>query len=307
MMANLLSIISMILCFCGGALYAVYAFFIRKDWRTPGKIFLNGSYVLLLFLLGIAFRFYYPFTRFCFLVTVIFLVCSWSGVILSLCFTSEKSRKIVQYILAGLLVFFTVAKLFFFTRAPFVGRLAFNLCNICVIFIIIQIFHKNRFLDNYIMCFGVLGAILNYLSGTLFDNAGIDTLGSGFFNIQVFESVMLHDLLLVFCIFMFTSKGIIIEKEMALKNLLWLVPMYIFFIFFNQIFKTDYFFTGVFADTPGFLIDFYYAVPLRFSVNIGEAVFEFNLLHAAAIICAASVVLFIFSYLAEFMQKRIIK
>ena len=302
-MANILSIISMILCFCGGGLYAVYAFFIRKDWRTAGKIFLNGSYVLLLFLLGIAFRFYYPFTRFCFLATMFFLVCSWSGVILSLCFTSEKSRKIVQYVLVVVLVFFTVAKLFFFTRAPFVRRLPFNLCNVCVLFIIVQVFHKNKFLDNYVMCFGVLGAIMNYLSGTLFDNVGIDTMGSGFFDILIFESVMLHDLLLVFCIFMFASKNIVINKVMALKNFLWIVPMYVFFIFFNQIFKTDYFFTGVYADTPGFLIDFYNAMPLRFSVNM----FEFNLLHAAAIICAAIVVLFIFSYLAEFIQKRIIK
>jgi hypothetical protein len=92
---------------------------------------------------------------------------------------------------------------------------------------------------------------------------------------------------------------------MALKNLLWLVPLYVFFIFFNQIFKTDYFFTGVYADTPGFLIDFYNAMPLLF-LNIGEAVFEFNLLHAVSIICAASVVLFIFSYLAEFIQKRLV-
>ena len=94
---------------------------------------------------------------------------------------------------------------------------------------------------------------------------------------------------------------------MALKNFLWIVPMYVFFIFFNQIFKTDYFFTGVYADTPGFLKDFYYAVPLRFSAKIGEAVFEFNLLHAVSIIFAAGVVLFVFSYLAEFLQKRIIK
>jgi len=305
-MADFFSIFSAILCFCGGGLYAAYAFFIRKDWRTRGKIFLNGSYVLLLFLLGIAVRFYYPFNRFGFLVTVIFLVFSWSGVILSLCFTSEKSRKIVQYVLIGLLIFFTAAKLYFLTRWPLIGRMPFNLCHICVIFIIVQLFHKNKFLDNYILCFGVLGAILNYTSGSLFDNVGMDTMGGGFFYMQVFESIMLHDLLLVFCIFMFTSKGMILEKEMALKNLLWLVPLYIFFIFFNQIFKTDYFFTGVFADTPGFLINFYYAVPLRFSAKIGEIVFEFNILHAAAVICATGVVLLVFSYLAEFIQKRLI-
>jgi hypothetical protein len=75
------------------------------------------------------------------------------------------------------------------------------------------------FLDNYIFCFGVLGAILNYLSGSLFDNVGMDTLGWGFFSMQVFESIMLHDLLLMYCIFMFTSKGMIIERRLALKNL----------------------------------------------------------------------------------------
>jgi len=304
-MPDVFSVISMILSFAGSGFYALYAFILRKDWRTPGKIVLNGCYVLLLILLGIAFHFYYPFNRLGFLITMLFLVCTLSGVILSRCFISARSRKIVQCVLAGLLVFFTITKLFFLTRWPLVGRLPFNLCNICVIFVLIQIFYKNRSLDNYILCFGILGAIFNYTSGSLFDNVGMDTSGWGFFNMQVFESVMLHDLLLMLCVFMFYSKDMIIEKKLTLKNLFWIVPLYVFFIFFNQIFKTDYFFTGVFADTPGFMKSIYYAMPFCFSAQIGGIVFEFNILHAIVVISIAGLVLFVFSFLAEIVQKRV--
>jgi len=304
-MPEILSIFSMIICFGFSGFYAVYAYNKRKDRKTAGNYILNGGFVLLLMMLGIACRFYFPFNRLGFLVTMIFITFAWSGVILAKCFTSEKSRKIVQYTLAGLLVLFTIAKLYFLTRWPLIGRLPFNLCHICVIFIVIQIFYKNKFLDNYILCFGVLGAILNYTSGSLFDNIGMDSMGWGFFNMQIFESIMLHDLLLMFCVFMFITKKMNIKRNLSLKNLIWLVPLFVFFIFFNQIFKTDYFFTGFYADTPGFMKSIYYAMPFRFSAEIGGISFEFNILHTVVVISLTGLVLFVFSFFAEEIQKRL--
>jgi hypothetical protein len=240
-----------------------------------------------------------------FLATMIFLVFAWSGCILARSCASTKSRQTARYILIGLMVFFTIAKLYFLTRWPLVGRLPFNLCHICVIFIVIRLFYKNSFLDNYILCFGILGALLNHLSGSLFDNAGMNTFGSGFFYMQVFESVMLHDLILMYCVFMFASHEMIVERKTALKNFYWLVPLYVFFVIFNQIFKTDYFFTGIYADTPGFMKAIYHAMPFKFSVNIGEFDFEFNILHAVIVIGVSGVVLFIFSTAAELVQKHL--
>ena len=300
-----LSIICTILCLGGGFFYGYYIFFMRKRRQTRGDVILNGFFILLLLLLGIALLFYYPFNNMGFLSTMILLVSLFSGVMLSRSFTSEESRKNIQYILAGLLLIITILKLFTSVSTPFMGRLPLNLCHINLFFILFRFLRKSRILDNYILCFGILGAVMNYIMGTWYDNAGIASLGWGFFNIEVFSAKISHDLILLYCVFMFTSREIIVEYKLALKNLLWIVPLYIAFIFFNQIFETAYFFTGIYANTPEFMRTIYHVMPLIFYTETGGFIFEYNFLHAIIFIAAAGFVLYIFSFFAELIQRRI--
>ena len=130
-------------------------------------------------------------------------------------------------------------------------------------------------------------------------------MGWGLYNIDAFNAKISNDLILLYCVFMFTSREMIIEYKVALKNLLWLVPVYIFFIFFNQIFRTCYFFTGTEANTPDFLIKIYDIMPFDFHIMTGREVFEINFLHAIIVISAISFVLYIFSFFAELIQRRI--
>ena len=300
-----LSIICTILCLGGGFFYGYYVFFMRKGRQTRGDVILNGIFILLLLLLGIAFLFYYPFNNMGFLSTMILLVSIYSGVMLARSFTTEESIKNIQYILAGFLLVIAIIKLFAFTNSTFAERLPLNLCHINLVFILFRFLHKSRTLDNFILCFGILGAVMNYTMGVFNDDAGILSMGWGFFNIEVFATKISHDLILLYCVFMFASREIIIEYKLALKNLLWLIPVYIFFIFFNQIFETDYFFTGTYANTPDFMIRIYDAMPFEFHIMSGSEVFEINFLHAFIVIGAISFILYVFSLLAELLQRRI--
>jgi hypothetical protein len=96
-----------------------------------------------------------------------------------------------------------------------------------------------------------------------------------------------------------------VEVKKAMANMIWIIPYFFLFVFINQIWKTDYFFTGVYGVTPPFLVDIYYSMPFRFTLPLNDFPFDINPLYGAFIICSAGVILFIFSSVISTIQRRL--
>jgi hypothetical protein len=106
-------------------------------------------------------------------------------------------------------------------------------------------------------------------------------------------------------VYTFLRKIIIVDRRGAMLNMAWITPLFAVFIFCNQVWKTDFFFTGIYGITPRFLIDIYYFFPLRFQFEAGGFVFEINILHALLLLFCTSLVLFTLSSLLSLLQKRL--
>jgi hypothetical protein len=98
--------------FClGGVMYARFAFFAKKgrQKRQTGKrIAFHGLFSLVLILQGIAFLFYYPFTRFGFLPTMLLAFFPYAGVVMGHYFNGERQRTVITGAITGCLALLTV-------------------------------------------------------------------------------------------------------------------------------------------------------------------------------------------------------
>lgn len=289
-----------------GGLYALYAFALRKEYRRPFPLAFHGLFSLTLILQGIAFLFYYPFNRFSLLPTMLFITSVYGGAALAWRFDSGKERRAVLLSITAVEVFFALWKLTAFTDLPVIARLPLNVCNILVILLALRCVIKSPVLENYILCFGIIAGLVSYLIGAFYDdNPAVSSFGGGFFYSRMIEATLLHDLFLVYCVYAFLKKIIIVKISRAMQNMLWIVPLFAVFSFCNQIWKTDFFFTGVHGITPEFLIAIYYAVPFRFTLTLGGRIFEVNPLHSLLVLGATSLILLSFSALLSFLQPRI--
>jgi hypothetical protein len=167
------------------------------------------------------------------------------------------------------------------------------------------------------MCFGLLGLLANYFLGDWFSNKNqfyhiidgqvvdqiinvgkISLFGSGG---QVFESNMVHSLYATYCIFLLLSNQVKFTSKLALKNLIWIAPLYFILVFTNQIYKFNFLFTSEFRNP---LLGIYNAL---FSISgffIGS--FKINLLYDVIIILACSVLLFGLSTLINFINLKVV-
>jgi hypothetical protein len=264
---------------------AAYAYFsLVKKPAAPsraGRVLLHGGFALATVLLGISFITHYPYTRYNFLHIMIYLWCAWAGVILAFYFKTEKQKKVVSLLFAALYRFFILLK-FTFTDRNFYLRLPLNICNIALVIIVLRVFVTSRMLDNYALTLGFLGAVMNFFMGAWHNgsyNTAIVIPGElGFYYIQVIEATLVHSFFLTFCVYALLAGMIIPDvKEMA-KNFIWIVPVFAVFVFTNQLYDGDFFFTGTLRDTPPLLIALYRAMPLVFTVTIGGRPFEINIL-----------------------------
>jgi hypothetical protein len=298
---------SLMIVFClGGIMYAWFAFIIKKENRNKGKTAFHGLFALTLILQGAAFLSYYPYNRFEFLANMIFVFFPYAGIILGYYFNKEKQKTVITRTIAGILVFLTIWKLAAFTELTFTARMPFNLCNIIVIHLAVRCFFKSRVLDNYIMCFGFIAAGINYFIGAFYDDtASISSLGQGFFYYRMLESALLHNLISAYCSYSFITESIIVNRKSAMLNMCWIIPLFVIFSFCNQIWKTDFFFTGVYGVTPQFLIDIYYAFPLRFQVTINHVSFDVHILYSLFLIGAAGAALWIVSAVLGGLQEKL--
>jgi hypothetical protein len=302
-MTDAISSRAMMTLFIAGS--GAYLLFVRR--KAGGKAFIfPGLFSLVLATQGISFLFYYPFNRFGFLACMLSITAISGGFILAYFFRSERQKKTVILIHAVLMFFLTVWKLLYFDDIPFAARLPLNVCNILVLFIFARYFFKSRILDNYIVCFGIIAGIIYFIIGSWFDDtSATGSFGHGFFYYRMIESAVLHNSFFSYCIYVVVTRYIVVDVKKAMENMIWIVPYFFIFSFVNQVWKTDYFFTGVYGVTPPFLVDIYYSMPFRFVILLNGFPFDINPLYGVFIICSAGIVLFVFSLLLSAIQKRI--
>jgi hypothetical protein len=297
---TILSRAAMTLFIAGGGAYLLFA---RR--KAKGKAFIfPGLFSLVLVVQGISFLFYYPFNRFGFLACMLSITAIYGGFVLAYFFGSERQREIVILVHVVLMFFLAVWKLLCFDDIPFVARLPLNVCNILVLFIFARYFFKSPVFDNYIVCFGIIAGITYFNIGSWFDDtSATGSFGHGFFYYRMIESAVLHNIFFSYCIYAVVTRHIIVDVKKAMENMIWIVPYFFVFSFINQIWKTDYFFTGVYGVTPPFLVDIYYSMPFRFTLSLNGFPFDINPLYGVFILCSAGAVLFVSSLLIFALQK----
>jgi hypothetical protein len=288
----------------GGGVYAVYALILKKKRRSFGRILFHGGFSLTLRFQGIAFLYYFPFNRFGFLATMNLIFFTYLAFILA-CYCKTPSRRTLVLGLITLIeTAFTVWKLFTFTDVSFVARLPLNVCNILIIFLILRWVVRSPVLDNYVIFFGILAGLTSYTIGAFYDG-DYDSLGLGFFHYRFVEATLLHNLLWLYAIFSYLTRVITVSRKRALQNMLWITPLFVIDSFLNQIWETDYFFTGVYGVTPPFLVDLYYLMPLRFQVEINHFSFDIHPVYSLFLLAALALILLILGILLGALQKRV--
>ncbi|MDR1929204.1 MAG: hypothetical protein LBQ44_01110 [Treponema sp.] len=299
--------ILLVLCAVAGT---VYFFFVLKRLRNSGTVkdlVFHGVFALVLILQGVSFLYYYPFNRFGFLADMLSITFIYGGLILAYWCRTAEQRNLVVFAHTALLLFLTVWKLISFDDIPFVARFPFNVCNVIILFIIFRYFYRNEVLDNIIICLGIAAAVIYFVIGSWFDDTAAPpgSYGQGFFYYRMIESAVLHNTFFSFCIYGIATKLVLVDVKKTMMNMLWIIPYFFVFSFINQVWKTDYFFTGVHGVTPPFLVDLYYFWPLRFSIPLAGTAFDVNICHSLFILGAAAAALFVFSSAISAVQRRI--
>jgi alcohol dehydrogenase class IV len=258
---------------------------------------------------GVSFLYANNYTQFGFTSTSILIFCAVLPFMFSKYIKTEKAHRITLGILSILPITLFIIKLTF--NIPTYEKLPLNICNFVQVFIIIRLFYKNKVTDTYILTFGILGALANYLlgdwysnkdqfllylNGEFFDNYVNNGIIS-FWNIRVFESNMIHNFYLIFCFYCLLKKEIIAKPKDALLNFLWITPVLVVLVFLNQINKFNFFFTSQYRNP---IIGIYNLFPV---FNVGE--FEINLLYYLFLIIGSMSVLYTVVSLLKHFQKKI--
>jgi len=307
--AHALSRVYLFSCILAGIIYLPLALRLIPVLTARHLVF-HGLFSLILILLGVSFLFYYPYKRFGLLSTMLSIAFIYGGLILAFWFRMENQKEFVLLILGIISLALTLWKLGF-PDMTFPARLPFNVCNILVIFIIVRpLYHTglppffSTMLDNYILCFGFTAALANYCIGAFFDDEFPGgSYGMGVFYYRLAEGVLLHNVFFSYCVYALITECIKVNAASSITNMLWIIPWFFLFSFINQIWETDYFFTGTHGVTPGFLKKLYYFWPWRITLKTKKRNFDLNILHSLFVIGAAALVLFAMSTALQLIQK----
>jgi len=308
-LAFTLSRVYLFFCILAGIVYLPLVLRLLPGLTARHLVF-HGFFSLILILLGVSFLFYYPYKRFGFLSSMLALAFIYGGLILAFWFRLDNQEELVLLILGLICLVLTLWK-FGFPNMHFVAKLPFNVCNILVIFIILRpLYHRflpvafSATLDNYIVCFGFSAALANHCIGAFFDgDLPGGSFGTGVFYHRLAEGVLLHNVFFSYCVYALVTEYIKVNATIAMTNLIWIIPWFFLFSFINQIWKTDYFFTGTHGITPGFLIKLYYFWPGRIAIKMGKRDFDFNILHSLFVLGGAALVLFGVSSALQLFQE----
>jgi len=238
-------------------------------------------------LLGISFLGYEHYTQYGFLhIMSTFTAVALPFVLRILVPDKDKSprfHKAILYTLSAVILFFTLFKFTYIYKYDYslYEVLPLNICNLAAVFICIRPFWKNRQFDNYILCFGLLGGFFNLILGTRY---GLD---QNFFTDIVYESNLTHNLFFTYCLYAFVSGEIRPNVRASLLNMCWLTPLFGVFVFTNQIFQFNFFFTSVYQNP---ILSIYNLFP-TFRITLFQNVFEINLLYYLLVLLASTLTL----------------
>ena len=308
---QVLSICLMVIITLCAISYGLYVFLIKKLYKTLKDILFFGFFIIVTLLYAVGLLFYYPYNTLSYLAIMNTIFLSYLGFILAYHFRSTKSQRIIFYIFTGLFMFFTIWKFVSFDELTFIQRMPLNVCNILIIFMVICSIKRVNFLEQYIVCFALLAGLINLLLGGFYDDtpSGIaihalrpEQAEWGYFNERFLEAALLHGMFLTMGIYSIMRKYVKVDVKKSMINLLWIVPLFFVFVFMNQVWDTDFFFTYTNGATPGFLISIYHIWPLQFTIGG----FEVNILHSLFIITLSSLVLFLLSLLLQTVQRKFV-
>jgi uncharacterized membrane protein YwaF len=276
--------------------------------QISGKTFIVFSfYALINSLFGFALIWHDPLIQYSplHLVSVTFFI--YSGFIL---LYAKEHRKVIMW---GFFVFYVIFNLL---RIPYLwiydgytiySILPLHICGISSLFIVARPFYlksKNRIiaalgklLDNYLICFAFLGALLNVFLPP------VHGFGLDFFNLRTFVSNFIHWSFFTASIYYLLSGEIRPNKKMSVLNLIWLVPAYIMFIFLNSFFASNFFFTN----RDGNPIQFLYDLFPMWDWNLGNTIIEVNPIYWIIIVVGAILTLLITTSLFELISKKLLR
>lgn len=265
-------------------------------------------YALLICLYAVALIWHEPFLQYSplHIISVVFFI--YTGFIL---LYAKKHRKLIMF---GFSIFYLGINLY---KIPYIflygysvyAILPLHICSLSSVFMIARPFYtrgKSSFskklsslLDNYLVCFALLGALLNIF---LPPAHGFGTEYS-FFSYQTFESNLVHWSFFTVSIFYLFSGEIKPDKKMAVMNLIWIIPAYIAFIFLNSIFKHNFFYTNSYQNPIIFL---YKLFPV-FELDLGNFIVEINPIYYLIVMVISTLALLLITFLCELLAKRFVK
>jgi hypothetical protein len=310
--ASVLGIVFAILIILGSIVLACHFLFVKKIRGRNALLYYLG-FCLVAALLGAAFFFHNPYRQFGFLPLMFSVFGIYLGFILSSLFQGRKKEKMVLLAFAAFYIGLTLYKLIYF-KDSFVRLLPLNVCNVLIIFIILKAFFNNKVLDQYIVIFGIVAGLVNIFTGQFYDGViGINaagnewvynSFGQGFFYYRFFEATFLHNFFFTYLIYCLRRNLIRMDVKDTMKNYYWIVPYVAFFVFFNQIFKTDYFFTGRYPITPTWMVALQDLFPLKFYFESGGVNFEINILYYLFYLGLVFGVIVGLSWLMRYVQQK---
>lgn len=252
-------------------------------------------YLLIFTLILVAFSFAFLgeaiFTKYGYIHITMVAVCLTLPFTLKILIKKPLGHKIVLYLFTLVVLILTLVKFTF--NIPFFKQLPLNICNLVAVFIIIRPIFKNKALDNYILCFAMLGGIMNSILGMEYSKT--------FYNMIVMESNVIHNLYFSIGIYLLITKEAKADIKAASKNFIWLIPYFIVMVFLNQIHKFNFFFTSKYSNP---IVGIYNLFP-TFNITLNNFVYEINLIYYVIVIGAAFIIQLLFSFLYIKIQKRI--
>lgn len=265
-------------------------------------------YGLTICLYAIALIWHKPFLQYSplHIISVIFFV--FTGFIL---LYAKKHGKLIMW---GFFIFYLGINLY---KIPYIwiygysfyAILPFHICSISSAIMIARPFYskgKSRFskklsglLDNYLICFAFLGALLNIF---LPPAHGFGPEYS-FFSLQTFESNIVHWSFFTVSIYYLFSGEIKPNKKAAVMNLLWIIPAYTLFIFLNSIFKHNFFYTNSYQNPILFLYNLFPVWEWR----LGNIVVELNPIYWITVVVLSTATLLLMTFLYGLIDKNLLQ
>ena len=298
-------VVGLVLLNVSAIITAIAVVYKRRKKQIANKTFIVFIlYALIMSLYGFALIEHEPFVQYSplHLISVTFFI--YTGFIL---LYAKEHRKAVMWGIFAFYVLFNLLRipyLWIYEGYTIYSILPLHICGISSLFIIARPFYlkgKSRFiktlaklLDNYLVCFAFLGALLNVFFPP------VHGFGLDFFNLRTFVSNMIHWSFFTVSIYYLLSGEIKPNKKMAAMNLLWLIPAYIMFIFLNSFFGSNFFFTNRDGNPIVFLFDLF---PV-WDLIIGNTTIEINPIYLTVMIILTTLTLFIITSLYELIVSN---